>query len=137
MDLACAMCASRHSVCDGRGIKVELNVRTLADWMQQFSDGLLETHVENSGQGTNVPGNAAQGDDAEGFDMGMAIEGASHHDRRGAVFGSEGSATESGVNDERTRVNQPAGLSMKAAGQTRHQISTSTERFLSWWTKPG
>ena len=60
----------------------------------------------------------------EGYDMGMAIDGASHHDRRGAVFGSEGSAAESGVNDERTQVNQPAGPSMKAAGQTRHKSST-------------
>ena len=113
---------SRYSVPNGRGIKVELNVLTRADWMQQLPDGLLETHVENSGQGTNLPSNAAQGDDAEGFDMGMAIDGASHHDRRCAVFLSEGSATESGVNDERTQVNQPAGLSMKAAaGQTRHK----------------
>ena len=38
-----------------------------------------------------MPSNAAQGDDAEGFDMGMAIDGASHHDSQGVVCGSEGS----------------------------------------------
>ena len=47
--------------------------------------------MENNGQGAIVPSNAAQGDDAEGFDMGMAIDGASHHDSQCAVCGSEGS----------------------------------------------
>ena len=104
VDPACAMCAFRNSVSDGRGIKDESNVRTLADWMQQLSDGLLE----NSGHGAIVPSDAAQGDDAEGFYMGMAIDGASHHDSQGAVFGSEGFATASGANDMRAWVNQPA-----------------------------
>ena len=49
---------------------------------------------EDNGQGATVPGSTAQGDDAEGFDMGMAIDGASHHDNLGAVFGSEGSVLE-------------------------------------------
>ena len=49
------------------------------------------------------------------------------HDSQGVVFGSEGSTIECGVNDERgTRVNQAAGLLMKAAGQTRHKSSTLT-----------
>ena len=43
----------------------------------------------NSGQGAIVPSDAARGDDAEGFDMGMVIDGTSHHDSLGAVFGSE------------------------------------------------
>ena len=67
---------------------------TRADWTQQHPDGLFGTHVslattagtaryadmENSGQGAIVPSNTAQRDDAEGFDMRMAIDGASHHD---------------------------------------------------------
>ena len=75
MDLACAMCASRSPVSDGRVIKVELNVLTLADWTQEHPDGLVGTHVslatpagtaryadmEDSGQGAIVPSNAAQG----------------------------------------------------------------------------
>ena len=83
---------------DGR--VVELNVPTLADWMQQLPDGLLGTHVslatpaetarcadmEDNGQGAIVPRSTAQGDDAEGFGMGMAIDGASHHDSQGAVW---------------------------------------------------
>ena len=99
MDPACALCTSRSPVIDGR--VVELNVLTLVDWTQQHPDGLFGTHVslatsvgtarhadmENSGQGAIVPRNAAQGDDAEGFDIGMAIDGASHHDSQGAVFG--------------------------------------------------
>ena len=44
-----------------------------------------------------VPSNAAQGDDAEGFDVGMAIDGASHHDSLSAVLGSEGSVKEAGA----------------------------------------
>ena len=151
--LAYAMCASRNSVSDGRVFKVELNVLTPADWMQEHPDCVQETHVslatpagaaryaemENSGQGAIVPSDAARGGDAEGFDMGVVINGASHHDSQGAVFGSEGSVIESGVNVERgTRVNQPAGLLMKAAGQTRLKSSTLTAgrepctlRFLS------
>ena len=43
--------------------------------------------MEDNGQGAIVPSNSAQGDDAEGFKMGMAIDGASHHDNLGAVFG--------------------------------------------------
>ena len=70
-----------------------------------------------------MPSNTAQGDDAEGFDMGMAIDGASHHDSLGAVFGSEGSV-KGAVGG--TWVNLPAGLMMKAAGQTRHKSSTPT-----------
>ena len=108
----------------------------LADWTQQHPDGLFGTHVslatpaadmEDSGQGAIVPSNAAQGDDAKGFDMGMAFDGASHHDSQGAVFGSEGSAVVNGAKYVGwTRVNQPAGLSTKAAGQTRHKSSTLT-----------
>ena len=103
-----------------------------ADTGGQHPGGLLGTHVSLARHGEQragamVPSNAAQGYDAEGFDMGMAIDGASHHDSQGAVFGSEGSMTENGVHDERgTRVNQPAGLTMKAAGQTQHQSSTLT-----------
>ena len=61
--------------------------------------------MENSGQGAIVPRSTAQGDDAEGFDMGMAIDGASHHDSQGAVFGSEGSAIVNGGRDP----GEPAG----------------------------
>ena len=108
---------------------------------QQHPDGLLEIHVSlatlaeaaryaemgNCRQGAMVPNGAARGHDAEGFDMGMVIDGTSHHDSQGAVFGSEDSMIESGVKDERrTPVNQPAGLLMKAAGQTRHKSSTLT-----------
>ena len=102
MDLACAMRAPSYSVSDGR--VVELDVPTQAGWTQQHLDGLVGTRVSlttlaataryadmDNGQGAIVPSNAAQGDDAEGFDMGMAIDGASHHDSLGAVFGSEGS----------------------------------------------
>ena len=162
VDLACATCASRSPVIDGR--VVELNVLTLADWTQQHPDGLFGSHVslatpagtvrhgdmENSGQEAIVPSKAAQGADAEGFDMGMAIDGASHHHSQGAVFGS-GSAIVNGANDVGgTRVNQPAGLSMKAAGQTRHKSSTLTavhgeravhvtlpEPVNKTWVKPG
>ena len=166
MDPACAKCASRSPVSDGRVIKVELNVQTtLADWTQKHPDGLFGTHVplatpegtarcahmENNGQGAIVPSNAAQGDDAEGFDMGMAIDGASHHDSQGAVFGSESSAIVSGANDVGgTRVNHPAGLLMKAVGQTRLKSSTLTaehgerkvfdtfpERVNKTWVNPG
>ena len=118
--------------------------------MQQHPDGLLETHVSLATP-AEVPSEAAREDDAEGFDMGMAIDGASHHDTQGAVFGSEGSMIGSGVDDERgTRLNQPAGLLMKAAGQTRQQSSTPTadhgeravygtflEPVNKAWVKPG
>ena len=124
---------------------------TLADWTQQHPDGLVGTYVslatpaataryadmEGNGQGAIVPSKAAQGNDVEGFDMGMAIDGASHHDSLGAVFGSEGSVKGAA---EGTWVNLPAGLMTKAAGQTRRKSSTptarepSTERFLSRWT---
>ena len=70
-----------------------------------------------------MPGSAAQGDDAEGLDMGMAIDGASHHDSLGAVFGSEGSV-KGAVGG--TWVNLPAGLMTKAAGQTWHKSSKPT-----------
>ena len=97
---ACVMNAFSHSVSDGR--VVELDVPTRADWTQQHPDGLVGTYVslttpeatarcadmEDNGQEAIVPSNAAQGDDAEGLDMGMAIGGASHHDSLGAVFGS-------------------------------------------------
>ena len=44
---------------------------------------------------------------------------------RAPSLGSEGSAIVNGANDVGgSRVNQPAGLSMKAAGQTRHKSST-------------
>ena len=43
--------------------------------------------MEDNGQGATVPRSTAQGDDAEGLDMGMAIDGASHHDNLGVVFG--------------------------------------------------
>ena len=63
-----------------------------------------------------MPSNAAQGDDAEGYDMGMAIDGASLQDCQSADFGSEGSVK--GANDVvGTWVNLPAGLMTKAAGQ--------------------
>ena len=46
---------------------------------------------------------------------------------RGVVCGSEGSAIVNGADDVGgTRVNQPAGLSMKAVGQTRHKSATLT-----------
>ena len=61
--------------------------------------------------------------------MGMAIDGASHHDSLGAVFGSEGSA-KGAVGG--TWVNLPAGLLTKAAGQTRHRSSTPTDRCPSY-----
>ena len=110
---------------------------TRADWTQQHPDGLFGTHVslattagtaryadmENSRQGAIVPSNTTQRDDAEGFDMRMAIDGASHHDNLGAVFGSEGSVKGAA---EGTWVNLPAGLMTKAAGQTRHRSSTPT-----------
>ena len=97
------MNAFRYSVPHSR--VVELNVPTLAHWTQQHPDGLVGTRVslatpaatarcadmEDNGQGVIVPNNTAQGDDAEGCDMGVAIDGASHHDSQGAVFGSEGS----------------------------------------------
>ena len=63
------------------------------------------------------------GDGAEGYDMGMAIDGASFHDSQCAVFGSDGSVK--GANDvEGTWVHLPAVLMTKAAGQTRHRSST-------------
>ena len=109
VDPACVMNAFSYSVSDGR--VVELDAPTRADWTQQHPDGLFGPRVslatplgtaryadmENSGQGAIVPSDAAH---AEGFDMGLAIDGASHHDSLGAVFGSEGS---------------------KAAGQARHK----------------
>ena len=70
-----------------------------------------------------MPSNAAQGDDAEGFDMEMAIDGASHHDSLGAVFWSEGSVKGAMGG---TWENLPAGLMTKAAGQTRRKSSTPT-----------
>ena len=79
--------------------------------------------MKDNVQGAIVPSNTAQGDDAEGFDMGMAIDGASYHDNLGAVFGSEGSV-KGAVGG--TWVNLPAGLMTKAAGQTRHKTSTPT-----------
>ena len=99
MDPACVMRAPRSSVSDGR--VVELKVPTQAGWTQQHPDGLVGTRVslatpaataryadmENSGQGAIVPSDAAQEDDAECFYMGMAIDGASHHDSQGAVLG--------------------------------------------------
>ena len=125
VSLACAMSAFRGPVSDGRA--VELDVPTLADWTQQHPDGLVGTHVslatpaatarhadmEDDGQGAIVPSKAAQGDDAEGYDMGMAIDGVSHHGSQGVVFGSEGSVK--GAVGE-AWVNLPAGLSTKAAG---------------------
>ena len=109
MDPACVMNAFSYSVSDRR--VVELNVPTRADCTQQHHDGLVGTRVslaapaataryadmEGNGQGVIVPSNAAQGDDAEGFDMGMAIDSASHHDSLGAVFGSEGSVKGAGA----------------------------------------
>ena len=130
MDPACVMNAFRNSVSDGR--VVELDVPTRADWTQQHPDGLVGTRVSlatpaataryadmvDNGQGAIVPRSTAQGDDAEGFVMGMAIDGASHHDSLGAVFG-KGAV-------EGTCVNLPAGLMTEAAGQTRHKSSTPT-----------
>ena len=77
--------------------------------------------MEDNGQGAMVPRSTAQGDDAEAFDMEMAIDGASHHDSLGAVLGSEGSV-KGAVGG--TWVNLPAGLMTKAAGQTRRKSST-------------
>ena len=70
-----------------------------------------------------MPRSTAQEDDTEGFDMGMAIDGASHHDNLGAVFGSQGSVKGAA---EGTWVNLPARLMTKAAGQTWHKSSTPT-----------
>ena len=81
----------------------------------------LYADMEDNGQGAIVP-STAQGDDAEGFDVGMAIDGASHHDSLGAAFGSEGSVKGA---VEGTWVNLPA-LMTKAAGQTWHRSSTPT-----------
>ena len=81
VDPACVINAFSNSVSDGR--VVELDVLTWADWTQQHPDGLVGTHVspatpaataryadrEDNGQGAIVPRSAAQGDDAEGFDM--------------------------------------------------------------------
>ena len=133
VDPACVMNAFRNSVSDGR--VVELDMPTRADWTQQLPDGLVGTRVslatpaatvryadmEDNGQGAIVPRSTAQGDDAERLDMGMAIDGASHHDSLRAVFGSEG-FVKGAVGG--TWVNLPAGLMMKAAGQTRHRSST-------------
>ena len=133
VDPACVMNAFRNSVSDGR--VVELDMPTRADWTQQHPDGQVGTRVslatpaataryadmEDNGQGAIVPRSTAQGDDAERLDMGMAIDGASHHDSLRAVFGSEGSV-KGAVGG--TWVNLPAGLMMKAAGQTRHKSST-------------
>ena len=129
VDPACVMNAFSYSVSDGQ--VVELDVPTRAE---QHPDGLVGTRVslatlaatmyadmEDNGQGAIVPSNTAQGDDAEGFDVGMAIDGASHHDSLGAVLGSEGSV-KGAVGG--TWVNLPAGLMTKAAGQTRHRRST-------------
>ena len=135
VDPACVMNAPRISVSDGRA--VELNVPTWAGWTQQHPDGLVGTRVslttpaataryadrEDNGQGAIVPGSSAQGDDAEGFDMEMAVDSASHHDNLGAVFGSEG-FVKGAV--EGTWVDLPAGLMKKAAGQTRHKSSKPT-----------
>ena len=135
VDLACVMNAFSYSVSDGR--VVELDVPTRADWNQQHPDGLVGTYVslatpaatarcaamEDNGQGATVPSNTAHKDDAEGLDMGMAIDGASHHDSLGAVFGSEGSV-KGAVGG--TWVNLLAGLMTKAAGQTWHKSSTPT-----------
>ena len=108
VDPACVMNGFRYSVPDGR--VVELDVPTRADWTEQHPDGLVGTRVslampaatamyvdmEDNGQGAIVP-SAAQGDDAEGFDVGMAIDGASHHDSLTAVLGSEGSVKGAGA----------------------------------------
>ena len=87
--------------------------------------------MEDNGQGAIVPSNTAQGDDAEGFDVGMAIDGASHHDSLCAVFGSEGSV-KGAVGG--TWVNLPAGL-MTNTKAPRRPLTTvrepSTVRFLS------
>ena len=129
------MNAFSNSVSDCR--VVDLDVPTRADWTQQHPDGLVGTHVslatpaataryadmEDNGQGAIVPSNTAQGDDAKGFDMGMAIDGASHHDSLGAVFGSEGSVKGAAGG---TWVNLPAGLMTNSAGQIRHKSSTPT-----------
>ena len=124
---------------DDEGDLCALNMLTLADWMQKHPDGLLKIHaslatpaevaryteVGKSRQEANVPRDAAQRDDAEGLDVGMVINGTNRHDNQGAVFGSEGSRIETRVNDEeRTRMNQSAGLVVGAAGQTRHKSST-------------
>ena len=99
VDPACVMNAFSYSVSDGR--VVELDVPTRADWTQQHPDGQVGTPVslatpaataryadmEDNGQGAIVPSNTAQGDDAEGFDMGMAIDGASHHESCGRDLG--------------------------------------------------
>ena len=135
VDPACVMNAFSYSVSDGR--VVELDMPTRADWTQQHPDGLVGTRVslatpaataryadmEDNGQGAIVPRSAAQGDDAGGFDMEMAIDGAKHYDNLGAVFGSEGSVKGA---VEGTWVNLPAGLMTKAAGQTWHRSSTPT-----------
>ena len=55
--------------------------------------------------------------------MGMAMDGASHHDSLGAVLGFEGSV-KGAVRG--TWVNLPAGLMTKAAGQTLHKSFTPT-----------
>ena len=129
------MNAFRNSVSDGR--VVELDVPTQADSTQQHPDGLDGTRVslatpaataryadtEDNGQGAIVPRSAAQGDDAEGFDMGMAIDGANHHDNLGVVLGSESPVKGAAKG---TWVNLPAGLMTKAAGQTWQKSSTPT-----------
>ena len=127
MDPACVTNAFSNSVSDGR--VVELDVLTWADWTQQHPDGLVGTHVSPATPAATAryadrePRSAAQGDDAEGFDMGMAIDGANHHDNLGVVFGSEGSVKGAA---KKTWVNLPAGLMTKAADQTWHKSSTPT-----------
>ena len=80
--------------------------------------------VGKCGQGAIVPSDAAQRDDAEGFDLGMVINGTMTVERRLWV---KSSRIETGVDDDgRTRGNQLAGLLMKAAGQTRQKSSTPT-----------
>ena len=82
--------------------------------MQQLPDGLLETHVENRGRMCQVM--RRRGTTLEASTWEWRLMAPATVTGGGAVFGSEGSATESGVDDERAWVNQPAGLSMKAAG---------------------
>ena len=52
-----------------------------------------------AGRGRSCQAMRRRGDDAEGFDVGMATDGASHHDSQGAVLGPEGSAIVNEAND--------------------------------------
>ena len=140
VDLACVMNAFSNSVSDGRVVELDVPTRAGLDataprwpgWNSRVSSdagGYCEVCRQGGqrGRGAIVPRSAAQGDDAEGFDMGMAIDGANPpHDNLGVVLGVRGLCEGSCRRDlGRHRSSTPT------AGPTARE--PSTERFLGRW----